>query len=54
MPVGEMLRQMDSREIMEWKAFFILRRDQANKPKSATPDELKALFASRVIKKKKD
>jgi len=54
MPVGQMLRQMDSREIAEWKAFFLLRNSQAKKPKTVGADELKAIFANRVVKKAKD
>jgi hypothetical protein len=49
-----MLRQMDAREIAEWKAFFLLRKSQANKPKTVGAEELKAIFANRVVKKTKD
>jgi hypothetical protein len=51
MPVGQMLRQMDARELAEWKAYFRLKREKQEKPKSTGADELKALFAHRVVKK---
>lgn len=56
MPVGEMLRRMDSRELTEWRAFFLLRREEQEKqdrPKGNTPAELRAMFAHRVVKKAK-
>jgi hypothetical protein len=46
-----MLRRMDSREIAEWRAFFLLRQESQKKPKSSSAQELKALFAHRVVKK---
>ena len=49
MPVGEMLRRIDSAEITEWLAYF--RIDQAPKQKAA--DVLKAQFANRVKRKEK-
>ena len=49
MPVGEMLRRMDSAEITEWLAYF--RIDEAPKAKAA--DVLKAQFAHRVKRKDK-
>jgi hypothetical protein len=48
MPVGEMLRRMDSAEITEWLAYF--RIDEA--PKTKASDVLKAQFAHRVKRKK--
>jgi hypothetical protein len=54
MPVGQMLRQMDARELAEWKAYFLIRKEQAEKPKTTKANEFKALFAHRVVKKKKD
>jgi len=47
MPVGEMLRRMDSAEITEWLAYFKL--DEVKKPKAA--DVLKAQFANRIKRK---
>lgn len=49
MPVGEMLRRMDSAEITEWMAYF--REDQA--PKKKASDVIKAQFANRVKRKDK-
>jgi hypothetical protein len=49
MPVGEMLRRMDSAEITEWLAYF--RADQA--PKAKAKDVIKAQFANRVKRKDK-
>jgi hypothetical protein len=48
MPVGEMLRRMDSAEITEWLAYF--RLDTA--PKAKASDVIKAQFANRVKRKK--
>lgn len=50
MPVGEMLRRMDSREITEWRAYFALKAD-GDKPKGTPADRLKAMFAHRVVQK---
>lgn len=48
MPVGEMLRRMDSREITEWRAFFLLR---ANPAEAAAPTPvLDAASQSALIK----
>ena len=47
MPVGEMLRRMDSAEISEWIAYFKLQE----KPKQKASDVIKAQFANRVIRK---
>lgn len=47
MPVGELLRRMDSSEITEWMAFF--RLNEQPKPKAA--DVIKAQFAHRVKRK---
>jgi hypothetical protein len=47
MPVGEMLKRMDSAEITEWMAYF--RAEEAPKAKAA--DVLKAKFANRVKRK---
>jgi len=49
MPVGEMLRRMDSAEITEWMAYF--RVEEA--PKAKASDVLKAQFANRVKRKEK-
>lgn len=54
MPVGEMLRRMDSRELTEWRAYFALRREEAEGPKKDAPTALRAMFGNRVIKAKKD
>jgi len=48
MPVGEMLRRMDSAEISEWIAYFKLQEQ----PKQKGSDVIKAQFANRVIRKK--
>jgi len=47
MPVGEMLRRIDSAELTEWLAYF--RIDEAPKPKAS--DVIKAQFANRVKRK---
>lgn len=47
MPVGEMLRRIDSAELTEWLAFFKL--DEKPKPKAS--DVIKAQFAHRVKRK---
>ena len=47
MPVGEMLRRMDSAEITEWLAYF--RADQAPKQKAA--DVIRSQFGHRVKRK---
>lgn len=47
MPVGEMLRRMDSAELTEWIAYF--KYDEVPKPKAS--DVLKAQFANRVKRK---
>jgi hypothetical protein len=47
MPVGEMLRRMDSAEITEWMAYF--RLDE--KPKQKAADVIKAQFANRIKRK---
>ena len=49
MPVGEMLRRMDSADITEWLAYF--REDKA--PKAKAKDVIKAQFANRVKRKDK-
>lgn len=46
MPVGEMLRRMDSAELTEWMAYFEL-RNAHEKPKS-----LKDQFAALASRKK--
>jgi hypothetical protein len=48
MPVGEMLRRMDSAELTEWLAYFRLQ----DKPKEKAADVIKAKFANRVKRKK--
>jgi hypothetical protein len=50
MPVGEMLRRMDSAELTEWLAYFQIQ--QPEKPKTA--DALKAMFGGRIKKKSKE
>lgn len=51
MPVGELLRRMDSRELTEWMAYFALQQQQAGaEPKSASAADIKAAFAHRVRK----
>lgn len=54
MPVGEMLRQMDARELAEWRAYFSLKRKKAQGPKKDAAAELRARFANRIVKKKRD
>lgn len=51
MPVGEMLRRMDSREIQEWRAYFLLKHEAQEKPKMDAPTALRSWFGARVIKK---
>lgn len=48
MPVGEMLRRMDSAELTEWLAYFSLE----NEPKKHDAKAIRAMFAHRVVKKK--
>jgi hypothetical protein len=51
MPVGEMLRRMDSAEITEWIAFYDLR---ANPPKKAqTPEEIRATLSQMMHLKRR-
>jgi hypothetical protein len=45
MPVGEMLRRIDSAELTEWIAYFRLQEA----PKKSTAETLKAQFGHRVI-----
>ena len=45
MPAQEMLRRMDSREITEWKAFFIA-REERKKPPAQTPAEARAVLGA--------
>jgi hypothetical protein len=51
MPVGEMLRRMDARELAEWRAYFSFKRRQAEEPKKDAATELRRMFGGRVIKK---
>jgi len=51
MPVGEMLQRMSSREIQEWRAYFLLIQEEANGPKMDAPLALRAWFGDRVVKK---
>ena len=44
MPVGEMLKRLDSAELTEWVAYFKLQEPE--KPKAS--DVIKAQFANRV------
>jgi len=46
-PVGEMLRRMDSAELTEWVAYFKVQ--EPSKPKAS--DVLKAQFANRIVRK---
>lgn len=48
MPVGEMLRRMDSSEITEWMAYFALE----NEPKKPDVKAFKASLQHLVVKKK--
>jgi hypothetical protein len=48
MPVGEMLRRMDSAELTEWVAYF----NSQEEPKAKASDVLKAQFAHRVKRAK--
>ena len=54
MPVGEMLRQMDARELAEWRAYFSYKRKKAQGSKKDAATELRAMFGGRVVKKKRD
>lgn len=51
MPVGLMLRSITSKELTEWMAFYSVNAKPKNKTK--TSDVLKAMFAGKVVKKKK-
>jgi hypothetical protein len=46
MPVGEMLRRMDSAEITEWIAYFKIQQPEQPKP----ADALRAMFGHKVKK----
>lgn len=48
MPVGEMLKRIDSAELTEWLAFFKL----GEEPKQKASDVLKAQFANKVRRMK--
>jgi hypothetical protein len=50
MPVGEMLRRMDSAEITEWIAYFKIQQPEQPKP----ADALRAMFGHKVSKKNND
>lgn len=52
MPVGEMLRQMDSREISEWMAYMAIKSEPAPAKPEEAKAKMRALFGNRVIKKK--
>jgi len=52
MPVDEMLRRMNARELAEWRAYFAFKRRQAEPPKQDAATELRRMFGSRVVKKK--
>lgn len=45
MPVYEMLRRMDSREVTQWRAFFAERAERA-KPKPQSQAEAKAVLGA--------
>jgi hypothetical protein len=51
LPVGEMLRRMDSRELTEWQAFFKLRQERQQPPPQSAADKLRAMFGHRIQKK---
>ncbi len=50
MPVGEMLRRMDSRELTEWQAYFAL-KNEGDKPEGTPAERLRGMFGHRVVKK---
>jgi hypothetical protein len=53
MPVGEMLRRMDSREITEWMAYLQIQRDGVPVAPvvEETPEELSARLKAALFKK---
>lgn len=53
MPVGEMLRRMDSREITEWQAFLALRHEKQQPPPQTAAEKLRSMFGHRVKAKPK-
>lgn len=55
MPVGVMLASMSSTELTEWRAFFEVRAEEAERAKkkpAMTAADLRAALGHRVIKKK--
>lgn len=61
MPVGEMLRRLDSRELTEWRAYFELKGEERDKATrqgrkggkgAASAADIRAAFANRVARKK--
>jgi len=54
MPVQEMLRRMSSREITEWRAYFLLKaEEEQNKgkpPKLKSVQDFRAAFGPKVTK----
>lgn len=51
MPVGEMLQRMSSRELQEWRAYFLLKQEEANPKPPDAKTALKSWFGHRVQKK---
>jgi hypothetical protein len=52
MPVGEMLQRMSSRELTEWMAYFkILEEPDPPKEKPKTSDLLRAMYATKIVRK---
>lgn len=56
MPVGEMLRRIDSRELTEWRAFFELRAADPGKgapPAALDPEAQSALLKQALFRTRK-
>jgi len=53
LPVGEMLRRMDSSELAEWRAFYEIRTEGqiAPQPETTDPEELTRRMKIALFKK---
>lgn len=51
LPVGEMLRRMDSRELSEWMAYFIYKRKEVQQETQSQQAEMNKLNAKAELKK---
>lgn len=53
MPVGELLKRTSSRELMEWRAYFLVRQEMADEkanPKLKSVDDFRKAFGGKVRK----